>query len=371
MRKILFLPLLRLPSGHHHVAESIQQQLEQAEDEFTYEKVELISHSYGRAESIISTAYLSWIHSFPKFYSMVYQYGALRERAVNKRYLLYEWLFQKKILQLLLQTRPDVVICTHALPSYLLSRLKAKGAWNGKVVNVYTDYFINNLWGIKEINYHLVPSQQVKKYLMDRGVLPDHIIVSGIPIHPTLQTRKKSSGHSTGYTIIISGGNMGAGPMRELLHHLKPEGLVHYKVLCGKNFRLYHHLRHSGLSNVQPIPYISSKQKMNELYDAADAFITKPGGITVTECLWKKIPLFVYESLPGQEEINLKYLKEHGLASHLPSWKNTTFSMEKIILEELMDSDRISRWVRQMEKFHEGLEKTDFPELIRKIITSD
>ena len=46
---------------------------------------------------------------------------------------------------------------------------------------------------------------------------------------------------------------------------------------------------------------------MNVLYDKADAIITKPGGITITECLWKQVPIFVYEALPGPEEMNFLF----------------------------------------------------------------
>ncbi|MFC2947822.1 MGDG synthase family glycosyltransferase [Virgibacillus sediminis] len=368
MPRILFMPLLRLPSGHHHAADSLKHQLEETGKEFICEKAELISHSYGRAESVVSAVYLQWIHRLPKLYSMVYKFGALKQQSQHKRYYLYEWLFQKKIQQLIQEKGPDVVICTHALPSYLLSQLKSSGKWKGKVINVYTDFFINNLWGINGIDYHFVPSLHVKQDLLKKGVPAEHVIVSGIPIHPLFQRDPiRPVSPSEKYTIIISGGNMGAGSIKELLLQLRPGGRVHYKVLCGKNTRLHQSLRSSVYTNVSPIPYISSKKEMNELYNEADALITKPGGITITECLWKRIPTFVYEALPGQEEVNLTYLKDQGLVHHLPYWKSNTANLEDIILEVLQDEDRLSRWQGQMEIFHQGLEERDVTSYIKGI----
>ena len=49
---------------------------------------------------------------------------------------------------------------------------------------------------------------------------------------------------------------------------------------------------------------------MNELYSMADAIITKPGGVTISEALKKGLPIFIHSALPGQEEINLKLIKK-------------------------------------------------------------
>jgi UDP-N-acetylglucosamine:LPS N-acetylglucosamine transferase len=56
---------------------------------------------------------------------------------------------------------------------------------------------------------------------------------------------------------------------------------------------------------------------MNELYDQADAIITKPGGVTISEALQKGIPIFIHSALPGQEEINLQLLKELSLVNEI------------------------------------------------------
>ena len=56
---------------------------------------------------------------------------------------------------------------------------------------------------------------------------------------------------------------------------------------------------------------------MNELYSMADAIITKPGGVTISEALKKGLPIFIHSALPGQEEINLKLLKKLKLVHEL------------------------------------------------------
>jgi processive 1,2-diacylglycerol beta-glucosyltransferase len=53
---------------------------------------------------------------------------------------------------------------------------------------------------------------------------------------------------------------------------------------------------------------------MNELYEQMDIVLSKPGGITASECLRKEIPLCLLDALPGQQERNGKYLLEEKLA---------------------------------------------------------
>ena len=46
----------------------------------------------------------------------------------------------------------------------------------------------------------------------------------------------------------------------------------------------------------------------------SDLAITKPGGLTVSECLAMGLPMILYQPIPGQEERNADYLLEQGVA---------------------------------------------------------
>ncbi|MCG6197961.1 glycosyl transferase, partial [Anoxybacillus sp. LAT_38] len=45
-----------------------------------------------------------------------------------------------------------------------------------------------------------------------------------------------------------------------------------------------------------------------EWIGAADAYVTKPGGISCAEALALRTPLILYRPLPGQERHNLSFL---------------------------------------------------------------
>jgi processive 1,2-diacylglycerol beta-glucosyltransferase len=47
---------------------------------------------------------------------------------------------------------------------------------------------------------------------------------------------------------------------------------------------------------------------------ASDLAITKPGGLTTSECLAIGLPMIVVSPIPGQEERNSDFLLENGAA---------------------------------------------------------
>ncbi|RST76268.1 hypothetical protein D4T97_005690 [Siminovitchia acidinfaciens] len=363
MHKILFFPFLQIPSGHHHVADSIRIQLEQTAENVHCEKIDILSYGYGNIENLISFIYLQWIHKFPQLYSTIYRVAAVESTKQNKRFQTYEILFLKVLRKLIKEKKPDVVICTHALPSYMLAHLKKLKFWTGIIINVYTDYFINNLWGIGEVDYHFVPSKSIKVQLLKQGVKAEQIFITGIPIHPIFNSEKDIMKKDPEFSALLSGGNMGAGPILQLLNRLKPAGQIIYKVLCGKNDKLRQHVKSLNHPLIKPIPYISSKVEMNRLYNMTDMVITKPGGVTISESLTKKLPIFVYDVLPGQEEQNLIFLKNEGLVHHLDEWK-TQVNIEEEILTVLRHKKQ--KMIRAMNNYLTEIELKDPVSFIMK-----
>ena len=45
----------------------------------------------------------------------------------------------------------------------------------------------------------------------------------------------------------------------------------------------------------------------------SDIMITKPGGLSIAEALVTGLPLIFFNAIPGQEENNVRVLKEHGI----------------------------------------------------------
>ncbi|QDP39964.1 MGDG synthase family glycosyltransferase [Radiobacillus deserti] len=335
MKKILFFPLLdSLPSGHHQVANAVTEYMNKRSDVIVCKKIDVMSSWNSVIESLVTKTYLGWIQKNPKSYAWVYRKLAYKSKA-ERSYKHYELLFLKEMEKIIAEEKPDLIICTHAFPSYLVSKLKKSGACSIPLVNVYTDFFINDVWGRECVDYHFVPDISLKFHLIKKyGIGGKNILVTGIPIDESFYSTSLMKKADRELTILLSGGSAGLGKIREIIDNFNRVKGVQLYVLCGNNKQLYKEIFRRNEGNIHPLPYINSRRKMNELYDVADAIITKPGGVTISEAIKKKVPIFVHSALPGQEIINLKQLKEQGLVFTIEEGLDVAKQIKNVLRNE-------------------------------------
>ncbi|MDE2316725.1 MAG: glycosyltransferase, partial [Xanthomonadaceae bacterium] len=80
-----------------------------------------------------------------------------------------------------------------------------------------------------------------------------------------------------------------------------------------------------------------------QLMACADLVITKPGGLTTSECLAMGVPMVVYAPVPGQEERNADYVLEQGAALKAID----LVSLEYRVRELLGEPQRLARMREQ------------------------
>ncbi|MDI6881151.1 MAG: galactosyldiacylglycerol synthase [Desulfitobacteriaceae bacterium] len=352
MKKILFLPFLQIPTGHHQVADALIRSLETRVQGFCLKKLDFLSYVGKRLEKLVTQTYIHWIAHAPQAYEIVYRHFVYPSNSL--KYLQwYESLFLEKMQEMLSVEQPDVIVCTQAFPSFLINRLKEQGKISIPVVNVYTDFFINKIWGSKGIDFHFVPDVPLKDELMYAQRIPGkRIFVTGIPVDECFTPTKRERKDSKPYHVLISGGNAGLGDIVHLLQGIRQSPQFRYSILCGSNQKLFREVLSWNIGSIQPLPYISSREDMDDLYDQADVLITKPGGVTISEALVKKLPIFIHSALPGQEEINRQYLASQGLVHTL----NPEQPLEAQILNILNDESKQAHWQSQVEGYHLRLE---------------
>ncbi|WP_081412388.1 MGDG synthase family glycosyltransferase [Tuberibacillus calidus] len=346
--KILFLPLFKMPSGHHRVADALIGIIQNRTDKVECVKVDLLSYSNEALEKVVSGTYLKWIGHTPETYDWAYKHFAYTKKHEQPSFKGLEHYFLRKLQKLLEEERPDMVICTHGFPSLLMSRLKLKGVVHIPVINVYTDFFINDIWGRKGIDYHLVPNGCAKKQMVEKyGVSERSVFVTGIPIHEIFFGASPKKERTTGKNILLAGGASGLGNIIGLVKETDPKYGFKYTVLCGKNEKLYNELKSLNHPQIEPLPYIASRDAMDDLYNRVDAIITKPGGVTVSEALRKRIPIFIHSALPGQEDINLQYLTENHLVYRLNPNEHFEEQLSRVLSDEL----ERRKWERAVDRY--------------------
>ena len=145
---------------------------------------------------------------------------------------------------------------------------------------------------------------------------------SGIPIRPEFYTRapkaeaKRSFGIEPAHQHLVAmTGSIGCGPLKELTETLAETMTASQEltVVCGANEKLHKHLasRYAGQANIHILGF---EKNVSLLLDSADLYLTKPGGISVTEAAAKALPMVLIDAIAAVEEYNLDFFTKAGAA---------------------------------------------------------
>jgi processive 1,2-diacylglycerol beta-glucosyltransferase len=219
-----------------------------------------------------------------------------------------------------------MVVCTHFLPSEIISWLKANDKLDTKQAIVVTDMDVHAMWLCRRYEHYFVALDETRVHLAKLGIAADKITVSGIPIDPLFAEtkdktamRRKLGLDEDRTTILVSAGGFGVGPIENLvtsLLELKHRAQV--VAICGKSAELKAQLdsvaaKVAAQSNVR-LHVIGFTTQMDEYMSAADLMVGKPGGLTTCEALAKGLVFVIVNPIPGQEERNADHLLEQGIA---------------------------------------------------------
>ncbi|MFI8684660.1 galactosyldiacylglycerol synthase [Rossellomorea sp. NPDC077527] len=356
MKRVLFLPLFQMESGHHRTADALIEAFHKQDPDIQCTKVDFLSYTNQTLEKVISQLYLNWITKWPSAYS--WMYTSFFQKDKSFMHSLYETLFVEKMEQLLEEEQPDLILCTHSFSSLLIDKLRSYGIETAPVVNVYTDFFMNGVWGKEHVDMHIVPTSDMKQTLIEGGVDSDSIKVSGILTNDTFKKRKPTKKDAKLH-VLVGGGSLGLGDSLQSLVTKKGSSKIDYTILCGHNKELLDHVQALKSPNIKGMSYIAEAEQMNHLYNWADVLITKPGGITMGEAIKKMLPIFVHSVLPGQEEKNMKYLEEEGLVHRL----NPNTPIDRQVIAVLKDESAQFLMKKSRHQFVKNIDVSSCSEL--------
>jgi len=65
--------------------------------------------------------------------------------------------------------------------------------------------------------------------------------------------------------------------------------------------------------------------------EIAALIVTKPGGMTTSECLAKGLPMVVVDPIPGQEERNSQFLVNQGIAVRVDDKRRIAHEINRLL----------------------------------------
>lgn len=200
---------------------------------------------------------------------------------------------------------PHIIVSVHPLTQHIFARVLKETGLAGKIplVTVVTDpcYGFWKGWACDDVQLYLVASPEAREQLIDYGISPDRIKVSGMPVHPKFifpgeqaarAARKAIGLDPEKFTVFVNAGWEGGGNIPEIFRELVHGELdVQAIFLAGRNEELRASAESMAAEARFPIKVIGYSDHVEQLMSAANVMISKLGGLTTFEALACRVPI--------------------------------------------------------------------------------
>lgn len=204
----------------------------------------------------------------------------------------------------------------------MITQLKRMGHPLPPTFMVATDYTCIPFETQAECDYMVIGSEKLRDEFLQWGLDPAHVLCTGIPVDPKFekprdrQALRQARGiPEDRRLILIAAGSMGTSGLLNVLESLRPwltsDSRIQALVVCGTNEELKQKLEEQNFPHLSALGFTD---KMDELLAISDLYITKPGGLSITEAAATGIPLLLTDPIPGCEDANAEFFSRLGMA---------------------------------------------------------
>ena len=323
--------------GHIKTAQAVMQQMEQQLPGCKTRLADTLKYISPLVDRLVTGTYLNTIEKYPNVYGWFYDLSEKNE-LITDLVKGFNYALARRLLPLFEQFYPDVVICTHTMPLQMLSYLKLKKLLHIPVIGIVTDYTSHFFWKLNGVDAFITANEYIKWDMVKMGIGEERIYPLGIPVAESfLSVRErllllKKMGFEDKPTILLMGGSLGYGGLQSVfMSLLNLQRDIQIIAVTGCNTKLKLQLEEHSRLSTKTVKILGYTEKISELMDMADLLITKPGGITVTEALVKRLPCIIITPIPGQEERNARFLTDSGAATRLQSCEDIDALLNKTL----------------------------------------
>ena len=312
--------------GHLNAAKSIYEYILNHYENNHIELIDCMKYVNKTVEKVTTTAYREAAKKAPWVWGRIYndsQKGPLAHLSTRSNKIM-----AIKLLKLLREKKPDLIISTHPFSSQMCTYLKRKGKVSAKIATIMTDFAPHDQWlvGSESTDYFFVANDKMKDYLMKKNIADKKIFVTGIPLSGRFLQKYDRKEILDNYQLedgkrnilFFGGGEFGLGKSRtfEILDSLiKASKDMQMIAIAGKNEKMKTKFDEivEKSDATKRVKVLSFTNQVPELMSISDLVVTKPGGMTTTESLASGLPMIIINPIPGQEEENAEFLEGKGV----------------------------------------------------------
>ena len=329
-------------AGHVRAAEAIKKQTEIDHPDWQIEHIDLLDYLSIPSKKIFFDSYGMIIKKAPFLWGLICrifnrpEITKISDQIVKGLIIFHA----QKITNYINVFKPDIIICTHPTATNIVTTQEKNLVKKPQLWTVVTDYKMHLFW-INQQSKYFVPNEENKIFLINNhNFKKENIVISGIPVDNIFYKKEennlknKYSLNENPTILLLSGGEgliKSDKIAKEIIKQKIPLNLI---AIAGKNIKLKEKLK-----NIIPPANINYEaigwtEKISDYMKMADIIITKPGGMTITECLTLNKPIIIIHPIPGQEEYNTEFLLKNKLAQVCHKNKNINKILEEILKQK-------------------------------------
>ncbi|SRR6056297_144929 len=337
--------------GHNQVAMTLEAGFKECGHEA--ELVDFIKEENKMLEMLVEEGYEILAGRFPKLYGELYKITnrEFLEGPFTKLFIRAE---KRRTWEIIREKKPDIIIGTHPFVVKLIGTLKKNKRIETPFISIVTDFEAHQTYVNSNVDAYVTGSRHTRAGLIKKGIESEKIYPLGIPIKSEfLNTAADTPFHAGKFRILLMGGSMGLRGIKKVLSRLTAmDEDLFINVVCGNNRELKNRLRekHSDSIAAGKLNVMGFVGNISELMDDADVIITKPGGLTVSESIAKKLPMIIPFFIPGQEEENADFLALREAAVKIEKEED----LESIIKSMIKDPGMLEGMRANMERINTG-----------------
>lgn len=302
------------------------------------EHIDALHYTNKLFHDFYSKLYLQLVKSAPQLLGWAYKVSDEPWKSDAVR-LNLDRLQSQKLVNFIHKFQPDITICTHFMPTGIISHLIQKGVLDAHLSIVVTDLDMHAMWLTRTFHRFFVALDETKAHMEALGLPSDRITVSGIPIDPVFAEpvdraalRAELGLDPNLPTLLFSAGAFGVSPAEfatAKLMHLRNRAQT--VVICGKNDDARQKAQEIVGEGNPLFKILGYTDRMHDYMKVSDLYIGKPGGLTTAECLACGLPMVIITPIPGQEERNSDHLLEDGVAVRCNELTTIAFKIDRLL----------------------------------------
>ena len=256
-----------------------------------------------RASKKVSKTYVKSTEGhnlFSKIYALAVWVSEHLNQGRRSPVYLFNKIYWRRLYRYLEQGGYDAVVSVHLFAAESLTAVKREGKLRIPTFFVMTDYTLHAFLNDTDLDYYIIPHEDLIPVYTRQGFKFDHIFPIGIPVDVEKFTTRQPKPEARKQVAEQLGFKLKANDDRVIC-------------VCGRNERNLHTVQRDFAKEGRVVP-VGYTDKVSLLMDACDVVLSKPGGITTTETIIKNIPLVHTAPIPGIESENAEFCHERNMS---------------------------------------------------------